>query len=295
MLSCCEDWDIGHADSSSLVIRTSHSAAFHHLGQTGKSWYVLGDALRLAMDMRLYDESSYVDLEPLEAKLRKNLFVSLTMSDKSASVLNSRPLVFHEMYLDEAVSPVKIRDELSLIGPDEKHYAATYEGQLHQGFYLAHRLWSVFTDIHVEMTALARLYQRAACQVPSQDPVQTGIMGLYMDFCGILDQLPPWLRDPDVHNAANEATTLHQRQTFWHQRANIVLTYHCLRLVLLQRASEKGFCSLLGLTENPDMLALRKIEIASDLAVAATNTPFEALRANGEPLVRLLPRPQERN
>jgi hypothetical protein len=92
MLSCCEDWDVSHADSSSLVIRTAHSAAFNHLGQTRKSWYVLGDALRLAMDMRLYDESSYKDLEPLEAKLRKNLFISLTMSDKSASVLNNPPL-----------------------------------------------------------------------------------------------------------------------------------------------------------------------------------------------------------
>ncbi|KAH6897468.1 hypothetical protein B0T10DRAFT_584204 [Thelonectria olida] len=289
MLSCFEDWDVSHADSSSLVIRTCHSAAFHHLGQTKKSWYVLGDALRLAMDMRLYDESSYEGLEPLEAKLRKNLFISLTMSDQSASVLNNRPLVFHEMYLDEAaVNPVNIRDELSLLGPDERHYEPPYERQLHEGFYLAHRLWSIVTDILVDLKTLTRLYTRAGCEIPSQDPVQMGIMRSYMDFCGMLDALPSWLRNPDTHNAANDAATLHQRQTFWHQRANIVLTYHCLRLILLRRAMEKGFCSLLGLTDNPDMLALRKIEIARDLAAAATNTPFEALQANGEPLVEKL-------
>ncbi|KAK7424346.1 hypothetical protein QQX98_000614 [Neonectria punicea] len=51
---------------------------------------------------------------------------------------------------------------------------------------------------------------------------------------------------------------------------------------------EKGFCTLLGLTNNPDMLALRKIEIAIDLAGAVTSIPFEALQANGEPLVEKL-------
>lgn len=289
MLACFEDWDISHADSSSLLIRTCHSAALHHLGQTRQSWYILGDALRLAIDMRLYDESSYQNLSPLETKLRKNNFISLSMSDKSASVLNNRPTIFYEICLNESVTtPTILEDEFSLLVPGDSRYDQPYEKQLHAGFYLSYRLWTMATDILLDMKTLSRLYKRSGCDVPTQDPVQMGIMHSYMDFCGILDTLPPWLRGPDCHTAGNEAATDYQRRTFWHQRANIVITFHCLRLILLRRAMEKGLCMLLGLTNNPDMLALRKIEIASDLAAAAASTPFEALHANGEPLVEKL-------
>ncbi|KAH8735247.1 hypothetical protein BGZ61DRAFT_473857 [Ilyonectria robusta] len=289
MLACFEDWDIAHADSSSLFIRSCHSGALHHLGQTRQSWYILGDALRLAIDMRLYDESSYHNLSPLETKLRKNIFISLSMSAKSASVLNNRPTIFHEICLNESVTtPTLLEDEFSLLDPGDSRYDQPYEKQLHVGFYLSYRLWTMATDILLDMKTLSRLYKRSGCDVPPQDPVQMGIMHSYMDFCGILDTLPPWLRGPDCHAAGNEAATDYQRRTFWHQRANIVITFHCLRLILLRRAMEKGFCMLLGLTSNPDMLALRKIEIASDLAAAAASTPFEALHANGEPLVEKL-------
>ncbi|KAH7149827.1 hypothetical protein B0J13DRAFT_522912 [Dactylonectria estremocensis] len=289
MLACCEDWDISHADSSSLFIRSCHSAALHHMGLTRQSWYILGDAMRLAIDMRLYDEASYQNLSPLETKLRKNFFISVSMSDKSASVLNNRSLIFHEICLNEPVTcPAVLEDDFNLLASDDGYYDKPYEKQLHEGFYLSYNLWTMATDLLLDMKTLSRLYKRSGCDVPPQDPVQVGIMNSYIAFCGILDTLPPWLRNPDRHTAETEEATNYQRQTFWHQRANIVITFHCLRLILLRRATERGLCSLLGLTSNPNMLALRKIEIASDLTAAAVNLPFEALQANGEPLVEKL-------
>ncbi|KAK7424204.1 hypothetical protein QQZ08_008692 [Neonectria magnoliae] len=217
------------------------------------------------------------------------MFLSLCMSDKSASVLNNRSITFHEICLNEAIiAPATLEDEFSLLTPEESYYDPPYEKQLHEGFYLCYRLWSSATDILLDMKTLSRLYARANCEVPPTDPVQIGVIHSYMAFCGILETLPPWLRDPDYHATGDEAVATYQRRAFWHQRADLVVTFHCLRLILLQRAIEKGFCTLLGLTNNPDMLALRKIEIASDLVSVVTSIPFEALQANGEPLVEKL-------
>ncbi|KPM45755.1 hypothetical protein AK830_g799 [Neonectria ditissima] len=287
MLACFEDWDVSHANSSSLVIRSRHSAALHHLGQTHRSWYVLGSALRLATDMRLDEPSSYDGLSPLETKIRKNMFLSLCISDKSASVLNNRPVTFHEICWNEsAITPTILEDSISLLTSEESYHDQAYENRLHEGFHLCHRLWTAATDILLDMKTLSRLYTRAGCEIPPSDPVQMGIMHSYMAFCGFLDTLPPWLRNPDCHASENEVVTTYQTQAFWHQRANLVVTFHCLRLILLQRAIEKGFCNLLGLTSNPDMLSLRKVEIASDMSTVVATIPFEALQANGEPLVR---------
>ncbi|KAL6230149.1 hypothetical protein BDW75DRAFT_245072 [Aspergillus navahoensis] len=121
MLACFEDWGIAHADSSSLAIRMAQSGAFHNLGQTRKSWHILGEALRLAMDMRLFDEASYLNLDPLEAKLHRNLFACIYMADKSASILNSRPMGFLEICLDDVtIDVVKLEDNFPLLDPEDE-------------------------------------------------------------------------------------------------------------------------------------------------------------------------------
>ncbi|KAM5343608.1 hypothetical protein ACJ41O_012145 [Fusarium nematophilum] len=286
MMACCEDWDVTYADSSSIVIRMCQSAAFHHLGKTRASWLMMGQAIRLAMDMRLFDEASYRNLDPLESKLRRNIFGMLCTSDMSASILNNRPLSFHEICLDYAdITPVEPHDDFSLLAGEGSPFDVPYEKQLHEGFYLCQRLWKTATNVLLEIKMLSRTSGATPIEVSFQDPGQQSITQTYMSFCGILDSLPAWLGNPESHVAGDETATAFQRRTFWHQRADLVVTFHCLRLTLLLRASQKGLCALLGLVDNSDMLALRKIEIASDLASAATTIPFEALQANGEPLV----------
>ncbi|RSM00118.1 hypothetical protein CEP52_009296 [Fusarium oligoseptatum] len=288
MMACCEDWDVSHANSTSLVIRLDQSAAQHHLGKTRASWLMMGQAIRLALDMRLYDEASYQDLDPLESKLRRNIYGLLCVGDMSASILNNRPLAFHEICLDETYTPVELYGDFRLFPAGDSLFEPPYEQRFHQGFYLCHGLWKSATDILLDMKLLTQTLTPSGFQLRSQDPSQQRIMQSYMSFCGLLDSLPAWLRDPERHIAGDEIATAFQQRTFWYQRADIVVTFHCLRLVILQRAAQKGFCALLGLTDDLDMLALRKIEIASELVSVVEGIPFDALQVNGEPLVEKL-------
>ncbi|KAF4459333.1 C6 transcription factor [Fusarium albosuccineum] len=288
MLTCCENWDISQANSSSLVICMCHPAALHHLGKTRAPWLVMGQGIRLAMDMRLYDEDSYQSLDPLESKLRRNIFGMLRTSDMSASILNNKPLSFHDICLDETYLSVEIDNDFSLLAEEGSPFEPPYEQQVHEGFYLCQRLWKTATDIIVDMRLLSRSNGPSIFEPDTQDPMQKRIMHLYMNFCGTVDLLPAWLRNPESHIANSEEATDFQRRTFWQQKADIVVTYHCLRLTLLQRAASKGLCTLLGLISYPSMLDLRKLEVASDLASAVASIPFQALQANGEPLVEKL-------
>ncbi|KAJ0413213.1 hypothetical protein BJY00DRAFT_67797 [Aspergillus carlsbadensis] len=319
MLSCFEDWDISHADSSSLAIRMAQSGAFHNLGQTGKSWHILGEALRLAMDMRLFDQASYANLDPLEAKLRRNLFACIYMADKSASILNSRPTGFHEICLDDVtVDLVQLEDDFPLLDTEDERFAPPFEQRLHQGIiYHTLRLWTVATDLHLYMKIFTRLRTSRLLGVDSGSTEgcvvsDTQIMHLYVTFSSILDTLPPWLRDPSSYDDSTAtiptsttspppnppptttATTTARTSPpphhlpFWTQHANLTLTFHTLRLLLLRRARKMHCTPLLGLTDSPEILMLREVEIANDLTAALARIPDEALQANGEPLVEKL-------
>ncbi|RSL57234.1 hypothetical protein CEP53_006533 [Fusarium sp. AF-6] len=297
MLMCYEDQDVAHPDSSSLSLRVFQAVALHTLGKIRLSWYVLGHALRLALVMRLFDKASYSHLDQVEAQLRKNAFWILYVSDKSASVLNNVPTTLHDAHLDGSlltvVSAVHDEDQPCLLeDAEEPLYKAPYESQIHIGFRLSQRLWSLAADLLHDIRILSRLNSKTSSMSgpPPIDSFQQGIIQSYMAFCSILDAMPPWLCDPGSHTVqdAQQSITNFQRRTFWIQRANLLVTFHCLRLVLLREASAQGFSAILGVTNDPDMLALRNTEISHELITIVTSTPFEALQANGEPLVEKL-------
>lgn len=87
-----------------------------------------------------------------------------------------------------------------------------------------------------------------------------------------LDQTPP-----DVMSST---------WSFWLQRAHLLVTFHCLRLVFLQKYAELGISSLLVHADSPVILASRKMEIAHEFLNVLRGVPFECLRANGESCVR---------
>ncbi|KAH6714817.1 hypothetical protein BKA61DRAFT_672798 [Leptodontidium sp. MPI-SDFR-AT-0119] len=298
MLSHFHDRDIRHPTSDSLAIRMLQSSTLHTLGETQLSLFILGCANQLALLMRLFDKESLRGLEAREAQKRQNIFISLYIADKSASVLNNVPSVMHRMCFD---SELTVLD--SQIFPDSEMggyllegnmplYDSPLEGMVHKGFFLSYQLWSMAADIIMDMKILARVRRcsgaTSATQASDADNSTEALMDSYMEFCGILDSLPPWLLDPESHTTNDAHTTVFQRKLFWIQRANLTVTFHCLRLTLLQRAAEYGCCYLLGLTNTDSMFAHRKVEVARDLVLAATSMPFEALQANGEPCVEKL-------
>lgn len=74
ILAKCQEVDIEAPDSSSIVIRYFHSNCTHAAGKLRLSWHLLGEAIRLAQEMSLYEENSLEGLDPIEAQLRRNVF-----------------------------------------------------------------------------------------------------------------------------------------------------------------------------------------------------------------------------
>ncbi|KAG4443164.1 hypothetical protein IFR05_001306 [Cadophora sp. M221] len=298
MLSHFHDRDICHPTSDSLAIRILQSSTLHTLGETQLSLFILGCANQLALLMRLFDKESLSGLETREAQKRRNIFISLYIADKSASVLNNIPSVMHRMCFDSELTVLDSRifpdSEMTgyLLEGNMPPYDNPLEGMVHKGFFISHQLWSMAADIIMDMKILARVRRCSgatlATQASDAGNSSEALMDSYMEFCGILDSLPPWLLDPESHTTNDAHTTVFQRKLFWIQRANLIVTFHCLRLTLLQRAAEYGCCYLLGVTNTDSMFAHRKVEVARDLVLAATSMPFEALQANGEPCVEKL-------
>lgn len=292
MLVHFEDIDLEHPTSGSITIRLMQSTAFHCIGKTHMSLNVMGGAYRLALVMRLFDEKAIAatQISPQEIQIRRNLFWVMFMSDKSAAVLNDAPVFIHELCLNEPISlSLEGKEGYHLLDSSRAPCQSPYEAQVHQGFYLTASLFGAGHDVLLDLKLLSRMRSRtsganaAELELPS-----SGIMSNYMNFCGILDTLPRWLRDPGSHVVPDDdSATEFQQRTFWTQRGNFLVTFHCLRMIILRRAAKMGLCRLIGLIDEPSMIALRKTDIAHDMVSAATSVPFESLQVNGEPLVSL--------
>lgn len=289
MLACYQDVDIQTPDSSSIIIRYYQANALHALGRARMSWHLMGDALRFASEMRLFDESVYQHVDAVEGQILRNVFWHLHSGDKSASILNNVPITLHQILLGSTITTAFCgQQQTELINARKYPDAPKFEEQLYEGFNLCQRVWSAASNVLVDIQVLVHVHSRFTLEVPTSDLTKTAITDSYLSFSGVLDTLPEWLRDPMSINSADERSERSQRRAFWTQRANLLVTFHCLRLILLQKCAEHGLLSLLGLSEDETMLAFRKTEIASDLLNVAMGVPFEALQANGEPCVSIL-------
>jgi hypothetical protein len=287
MLSLCEDQDVTMPNACSLIIRTLQAAVLHALGQTQLSWFILGHSVRLAQAMRLYEEVSYKGLDAKEAQLRRNAYWILHTVDKAASVLHQQTATLHQAYLP---GPVRTEceykpDQLTLLDRDSDTYGWPYEEHVHIATYICHRLWALCDDIRFSLQLLGRIRSESDADVGTDGSIHTSITDSYMNFCGILDEMPPWLCNPDSYVGSNEHTTAYQRHAFWIQRADVTVTFHSLRFLLLKEAADLNLSAFLGVTGGSGLLSLRQIEIAVDLTTAAGALPVESLRANGQPLV----------
>lgn len=286
ILACYQDIDIQTPDSSSIIVRYYQANAFHALGKTRTSWHVMGEALRLAQEMRLFDEAAYQGVDIVEGQILRNVFWHMHSGDKSAAILNNVPITLHQILLGSTITTDFYGQQNTQLIDAQRHSdAPNFEHQLYEGFHICQRMWSTASNVLVDIQVLIHVHSRFNLDVPNSGLTKAAITDSYMSFSRVIDDLPAWLRDPMSVKSSDERSERSQRRAFWTQRANLLVTFHCLRLILLQKCAEHGLLSLLGLSEDETMLAFRKTEIASDLLNVAMGVPFEALQANGEPCV----------
>ncbi|CRK11456.1 Maltose fermentation regulatory protein MAL13 like [Verticillium longisporum] len=282
MLSCYEDFDIEHPNSSSLLLRYFQSNTLHFFGKIRAAMHLLRSAWSLAITLRLYDETSLTGVEDVEAQRLRRMFWCMYQGDKSASVLNGVPSMIMDLCLEQPIT-------LAIEGPSQVallhgESSFQFEEKTMAAFHMSTHLWRSGTDILLDMKMIAHARARAP-QIEAGTPVPraNAIMHAYLSFCALLDDLPPWLANPDSYSASDEAVALQQRRSFWAQKTNLIITYHCLRLAIIRQAEKHGLCHLFGLTNDGSMLAMRRLKISNDMLLAVKSVPFESLQANGEP------------
>lgn len=287
---CLNDYleaDLENPNANSITIRYFHSNCVHAAGKPKYSWHIFGEATRLAQVMRLYDESSLSHLSPIEVELRRRAFWIVYMGDKSAAILNDRPITMHKYSFENGITtafPIGIDETSGAVGntssvtlssdPQPRNFIAGFNANL--------RLWQAASELLIQI----RLFR-------DQKAVDTGLKNLpglvlteaekqclnslYVHFITCMDDLPPYLSTYAFPSGpSGEVPLTTESHHFVIQCANLQMSYHCLRMVITQKFEEIAFF------EPAD---LRKTEIARDMLRVMCEAPFWSLQVNGEPYV----------
>lgn len=293
MLRLYLDVDIEHPSANSVIIRYYQAISVHAIGNASVSWYLIGEAIRLAQEIRLYDENSVVTSDVVETSLRRAVFWQLYTGDQSAAILNNRPLMLHRRMLDMSPSTRYLSgDDMHLLGSGR--YTPDFALQITSGFNLCLSIWSSATDVVLDLKLLEEFSNRSAGSADLVRGLTASIVDSALTFHTVLDDLPSCLRHPgQVGSSAStgrdsatvDSVIEHQQISFWAQHVNLMVTYSCLRLILLQKSTDLGVASLLGFSEDPRLLAMQKTEISRDVLACIQAVPFGALQVNGESCV----------
>lgn len=278
--------DLEYPNANSVAIRYFHSNCLHAAGKPKFSWHIFGEATRLAQVMQLHEEASLDGLLPLEAELRRRVFWIVYVGDKSAAILNNRPITIHKFSFESGITtayPTGIEGEMATFpGVSDsraarKSFIAGFEANL--------RLWQCASDLILEMRLLRN--QRDTSVLGHRPPTtdeRGRLDSLYVSFMTCLDDLPPYLQANGVVSSGSEENKLLRKQ-FVIQFANLHVSLHCLRMVIAQKFEDHELFA--PGVEHADMQLLRKTEIARDMLRVIREAPFWALQVNGEPCVRM--------
>ncbi|KAF4463248.1 C6 transcription factor [Fusarium albosuccineum] len=281
--------DLENPNANSITIRYFHSNCLHAAGKPKYSWHIFGEATRLAQVMQLNEETSLEALLPIEAELRRRAFWIVYMGDKSAAILNNRPITIHKFSFETGITtayPTGIEDEAPILSPGNS--ATTSEVTRKtciEGFNANLRLWQNASDLLLELRLLQDREQRDLSMPANHQPLLTPaernrLDTIYIRFITCLDDLPPYLQSytfAALVGGPKENTEVNQ---FLIQCANLQVSVHCLRMVITQKLEELPYYSS-GI-EHAD---LRKTEIARDMLRVIQEAPFWSLQVNGEPYV----------
>lgn len=275
--------DLANPDSASVVVRTLIAAALHTESKFHLAAQVQLEAVELARRMCFYKESSLAGLHPTEAQIRRNLFWQIYVTDKYAALVEGRPMVLHELCLGEPFTvKMQLDSTVRLMTVEFGLETSQIEEHLYSGLLLYQRLWYAATEIALDLQILLRQHKRKDNAKILEQAQDSNIMSSYLDFISVVDSLLPLSEHFERTVPEKERATNVSWRQFSVQRTNILVSYHCLKMILLQRFVDVGIGSLLGLGDTDVMLGLRKTDIAHDLITVITTVPFESLKANGE-------------
>lgn len=282
--------DLENPGASSITIRYFHSNCVHASGKPKFSWHIFGEATRLAQVMRLHDEASYEGLYPVEAEMRRRVFWIVYMGDKSAAILNNRPITMHKYSFECGVTaayPAGIEEEAQVpISPNSvssSEPASTKRQKLILGFNANIRLWGAAADLLLALRVLedqSKLSREGGLGTSLSPPQREIIDPLYIAFITSLDDLPSFLKSHTF--APPPGSEASQSNQFLIQCANLQVSMHCLRMVVVQKFEHLSY-----LTAGIEQTDLQKTEIVRDALRVVHEVPFWALQVNGEPYVSL--------
>ncbi|KFY71819.1 hypothetical protein V499_08010 [Pseudogymnoascus sp. VKM F-103] len=281
MLKVFEDFDIEHPCATSIISRSLHSTALQQItGKSALAYHILGQATLLLQTMRLYREDALSSHNALQAQLLRNAFWQLFAADKASACLGSRPFVLHEMLFGEELT-LRLSGEtmVPLMSTSSPWFEETLEGKILLGFHFIPRLWSTAASLLSDIKAYGGVDEGAE--------MKTRLIQDYVVFSGILDELPQWLQTSSLIVCSEDGrATQCQRTMFWVQRCTIMVTYQCLRLVILQQCINSKAWDIIGLNGLALTIAMAKIGIIYDFIQTLEDIPFVYLQVKGEPTVQ---------
>ncbi|KEZ45834.1 hypothetical protein SAPIO_CDS1653 [Scedosporium apiospermum] len=284
--------DLENPNANSITIRYFHSNCLHAAGKPKYSWHIFGEATRLAQVMQLNQESSLEALLPIEAELRRRAFWIVYMGDKSAAILNNRPITIHKFSFESGITtayPTGVEDEEPILSPGNSLSASSEVTRKTciEGFNANLQLWQSASDLLLELRFL-RERKQSEHAISNQQPLlsltaeeKSRLDAIYIRFITCLDNLPPYLQSYTFASFISGSQEATQAKQFLIQSANLQVSAHCLRMVITQKLEELPFCYSSGI-EHAD---LRKTEIARDMLRVIQEAPFWSLQVNGEPYV----------
>lgn len=281
MLKSYEDYDLEYPDSSSLSIRDLHYTAAQHItGKCGLAFHLIGQATLIAQSLSLHREQSISRHDPIESQLLRLTFWHLYLSDKASACLKNRPMVLHQSSFKGKLN-LQPRGEpfVPLLDSSKSWYRESFEDRLLVGFHMVASLWSSAASLVIGMGE----YEATE---DDRELVIKRLTILYYDFITIMDGLPPWLKISSlIPIPEDDIVETFQKKSFWVQRCTLTMTFHCLRLDILQECIEKGFLEIIGLDDQPLRVAMKKAEWIQDFIETMEDVPFIYHQIKGEPSV----------
>ncbi|KAH7237984.1 hypothetical protein B0J15DRAFT_569805 [Fusarium solani] len=272
--------DLENPNANSIAIRYFHSNCLHAAGKPKYSWHIFGEATRLAQVINLHQETSLEGLLPIEAKLRRRAFWIVYMGDKSAAILNHRPITIHKFSFELGITteyPTGIEDEHSILSPGSATTAPELTRKTCiEGFNANLRLWHNASDLLLEMRLLQSQEQqdtslsghRALLTAEERSRVDA----LYVRFITCLDDLPSYLQSYNLLLLRETPRKLQGR----------AISVHCLRMVITQKLEGLSYYA-----PGVEYADLRRTEIVQDMLRVIHEAPFWSLQVNGEPFVSI--------
>lgn len=285
--------DLESPSANSITIRYFHSNCVHAAGKPKYSWHIFGEATRLAQVMRLHEEASLEGLYPIEAELRRRAFWIVYMGDKSAAILNNRPITIHKFSFESGITiayPTGLEDQPPPLGSSADATSRAPDAvrrSFIDGFNANLRLWQAAADLLLEI----RMFQdQRSSEFPNTaqadmlltEDERQRLDTLYVNFITCLDDLPPYLQSYTFAAIASGGKQTTQSTQFIIQCANLQVSFHCLRMVITQKFEDISYFA-----PGAEQADLRKTEIVRDMLRVMHEAPFWSLQVNGEPYVRL--------